>query len=91
MAKWYGEIGFAETVETSPGVWVEKITKRNYYGDLIRNSRRLQTASQLNDNINISNLADYYSALESKKHGDVITVLVRRNKKDVSLKVTLGE
>ena len=55
MAKWYGEIGFAETVETSPGVWVEKITKRNYYGDLIRNSRRLQTTSQLNDNINISN------------------------------------
>ena len=43
------------------------------------------------DNINISTLADYYSALESKKPGDVITVLVRRNKKDVSLKVTLGE
>ena len=65
MAKWYGEIGFAETVETTPGVWVEKITKRNYYGDLIRNSRRLQTTSQLNDNINISNqisiIADPYA------------------------------
>ena len=55
MAKWYGEIGFAETVETKPGVWVEQITKRNYYGDVTRDSRRLQTADKLNDNINIAN------------------------------------
>ena len=55
MAKWYGEIGFAETVETKPGVWVEQITRRNYYGDVTRDSRRLQTADKLNDNINISN------------------------------------
>ena len=55
MAKWYGEIGFAKTVETKPGVWVEQITKRNYYGDVTRDSRRLQTADKLNDNINISN------------------------------------
>ena len=55
MAKWYGEIGFAETVETKPGVWVEQITKRNYYGDVTRDSRRLQTADKLNDNVNISN------------------------------------
>lgn len=65
MAKWYGEIGFAETVETKPGVWVEQITSRNYYGDTIRNSRRLQSANQLNDNINISNqisiVADPYA------------------------------
>ena len=55
MAKWYGEIGFAETVETKPGVWVEQITKRNYYGDVTRDSRRRQTAEKLDDNINISN------------------------------------
>lgn len=55
MAKWYGEIGFAETVETKPGVWVEQITKRNYYGDVTRDSRRLQNADKLNDNVNISN------------------------------------
>lgn len=43
------------------------------------------------DNIAISSLADYYSALESKKPGDVINVIVRRNKKDVSIKVMLSE
>jgi hypothetical protein len=55
MAKFYGVIGYAITVETSPGVYVEQITERTYFGDLLRNNRRLQTANQLNDNINITN------------------------------------
>lgn len=65
MAKWYGVIGYAETVETTPGVWKEQVTKRNYYGDLTRNTRRLQTADKLNDDINITNelsiVADPYA------------------------------
>ena len=65
MAKYYGKIGFAESVESAPGVHVEKIVERNYYGELVRNSRRLQSANQLNDNINISNeisiVADPYA------------------------------
>lgn len=55
MAKWFGVIGFAETVETKPGVWKEQITEREYYGDMNRNTRRLQSTDQINDNINISN------------------------------------
>lgn len=55
MAKWFGKIGFAETVETSPGCWEEQITEREYYGDMNRRSRRLESTSNLNDNINISN------------------------------------
>lgn len=56
MAKWFGKIGYGETVETKPGVWTEQITEREYYGDLIRNSRRLQSvADKVNDDINISN------------------------------------
>lgn len=55
MAKWYGVIGYGETVETVPGVWAEQITERKYYGDILRNSRRLNSADQLNDNINVSN------------------------------------
>ena len=43
------------------------------------------------DDIEISSLADYYSALESKKPGDLVTVIVRRNKKDVKLRITLSE
>lgn len=65
MAKYYGPIGFAVTEETSPGVWKELTTERNYYGDLIQNIRRLQTTDQVNDNIDISNrisiVADPYA------------------------------
>ncbi len=43
------------------------------------------------DNITITSLADYYSALESKRAGDVITVVVRRNRKNVTLKIKLVE
>lgn len=55
MAKWFGVIGYAETVETKPGVWKDKIIERNYYGDLIRNTRRLQPSDQVNDDVNIAN------------------------------------
>ena len=38
-AKFYGEIGYGETVETSPGVYEDIIVERKYYGDVIRNTR----------------------------------------------------
>lgn len=53
MAKFYGAIGYAETVEKKPGVWVEQIVERQYYGELGRVTRQLQSSGQLNDNINI--------------------------------------
>ena len=54
--KWFGKVGYAETLETVPGVWEEVITEREYYGDLLSFSRRLQSTDQLNDDINISNV-----------------------------------
>ena len=53
--KYYGQIGFADTVETVPGVWSNQIFERNYYGDLVRNTRRLSSSDKVNDDINISN------------------------------------
>ena len=65
MTRWCGVIGYAETLEIEPGVWSEEFTERKYYGDLLRNSRRLQGTQQINDNITISNqisiLADPYA------------------------------
>lgn len=65
MAKFYGVIGFAATVETDPGIWGEQITERGYSGDLIRNLRRLESSSSVNDNVNITNeisiVADPYA------------------------------
>ena len=41
------------------------------------------------DNIQISTLADYYSALEDKKPGDVVNVSVYRNGRTQTLRITL--
>lgn len=65
MNRWYGNIGYAETVETEPGIWEEQITSRPYYGDIIRNNRMLQNSGSVNDNVNIGNqisiVADPYA------------------------------
>lgn len=65
MGKFYGAIGYADTVETAPGVWEEAITERNYYGDVKKLSRRLQQTETLNDNITINHeisiVADPYA------------------------------
>lgn len=65
MAKFYGAIGYATTVETSPGIWEEKITEHMYAGDLGRNTRRLQSGAQVNDDLTIANeisiIADPYA------------------------------
>ena len=55
MGKWAGEIGFAVPKETAPGVWKDEIVPRTYYGDMTRNTRRLQSSGNLNDNLVIAN------------------------------------
>ena len=55
MAKWYGMIGFAMNKEGNPGVTIEEIEERPYYGDMVRNIRRLQSADKLNDDITLQN------------------------------------
>ena len=65
MSKFYGVIGYAETTEETPGKWVERITERSYYGDVGRNTRRLESSGGVNDNINVANeisiVADPYA------------------------------
>lgn len=65
MAKFYGMIGYAETVETEPSVWEERFIERPYFGDLIRNTRLLQSSGEVNRDINIANqvsiVADPYA------------------------------
>ncbi len=65
MAKFYGVIGYAETVETKPGVWRPKIIEKKYFGDLIRNTSEYEPAGQVNDNLKIANqisiVADPYA------------------------------
>ena len=67
MAKFYGQLGYApsEEVETQPGVFVTKPIERNVTGELIKNSRRLESSDKVINNIVLSNqvsiIADAYA------------------------------
>lgn len=65
MAKFYGQVGYAETLETRPGIHEEVVTERNYSGDVIRNTRKLEAGESINDNVvvnnNLSIVADSYA------------------------------
>lgn len=67
MARFYGKVGYIETVETEPGsgVWQEQATERGYYGDVLRDSKRWERGEGVNDNLNVSNrisiVADPYA------------------------------
>lgn len=55
MAKWSGVIGYAVTEETSPGIYEEKIIEHKYTGNVLQNTRRLQSSGQVNDDIEVTN------------------------------------
>ena len=54
MSKYFGKIGFGVTEETKPGVYEPQIVPKEYYGDIVRNSRRLEGGSKVNDDLNIN-------------------------------------
>lgn len=55
MAKFYGKVGYGISKETAPGVWVDEIVERPYYGELVRNTRKMQMSDKVIDDINIAN------------------------------------
>ena len=55
MARWFGKVGYSETVETAPGVWTPQDTVREYYGDVLRNtSRWTGNSDSTNDNLTVN-------------------------------------
>jgi hypothetical protein len=67
MARFYGEIGYGQPVESAPGTGVFElvITEKTYSGDVLRNSRKLQEGQKVNDDISVQNsisiVADEYA------------------------------
>ncbi len=57
MARFHGKVGYAHDEENPPesGVWVKVVTEREYFGDVIRESRQFSNTNQVNDSISINN------------------------------------
>jgi hypothetical protein len=55
MTKFHGKLGYGKAVETEAGVWEDRIEERSYFGDVVRNTRRLQNGETLHDNLSFGN------------------------------------
>lgn len=67
MARFFGKVGFGESTETfsGSGIFDDEIREYNYRGDIVRNTRRLDTGDDVNDDITVNNsisiVADTYA------------------------------
>lgn len=68
--KFSGKVGFwLEDVETKPGVYKPQIVEKPYTGDVLRNTRRFQTAeNQQNENLKVTNRLSIISDLYMQKN-----------------------
>lgn len=61
--KWFGKIAFADQVDDGTGIWENKIVERDYFGDILQNSKRNQV-TEINQDITVTNqlsvIADPY-------------------------------
>jgi hypothetical protein len=82
--KFYGEIGFGVSKETKPGVYTQVIETRHYYGDVVRDTRKLTEADKINNDLTIGNsisiVADAYAAenfwsMQYVKYGGVLWII----------------
>lgn len=66
MKRFYGRVGYGEPVEKAPGIWEDVITEQKYFGDIVRNTRRLDYGGdKQNADISVGNsisiVADAYA------------------------------
>lgn len=73
MARFYGKVGYGESLETPPdsGIYKMNITEIEYFGDVVRDVSKLGPGENLNDDIMISNnfsiMADEYAIAHFSK------------------------
>lgn len=55
--RFYGNVGYGESVESPPasGVWELVITELPYFGDVLRNTRKLENGEGVNKDIIVNN------------------------------------
>lgn len=69
MAKFYGKIGYADNIQTSPGVWEDVIVEKDHYGDVLRTVRRLEENEvSVNNDIKLTNTLSIVSDAYLSEH-----------------------
>lgn len=70
MARFHGEVGYGDTLESPPdsGIWVDQITEIAYFGDVIRNTRKLEEGEHLNNDISVGNSISIVASQYALEH-----------------------
>lgn len=54
--RFFGKIGYnLGAVEEAPGVYIENIEERSYFGDVLDNSRQLDSDDKINSDLSVRN------------------------------------
>lgn len=97
--RYCGKVGFSESKEAVPGVWIDGITERTYYGDVLSNKYANQSSGNVNDNILVNNIisimadAYFYTNLNAIKYIEWFGTLWRVSNVEIDrprVKLTLG-
>jgi hypothetical protein len=63
--RFYGVVGYGVEEESVGGVWTKRIHEVSYFGDVVKNTRRLQDGEKVNSDISVGNtisiMADAYA------------------------------
>ena len=69
MTRFHGNVGYAEeSVESAPGVWTDSIVEFEYFGDVIRNTRRLADDDKVNNDLSVSNTISIVADPYAREH-----------------------
>ena len=68
MAKFFGAVGYGEMTETVPGVSKEVITEHQYYGDVVKNTRKQLEGDNLNPDISVGNSIEIVADAYANEH-----------------------
>jgi hypothetical protein len=65
MAKFYGKVGYGQSLDAGAGVYADAIIEKQYYGDVVRDTRQIVEGDDLNPDLNVQNsisiIADAYA------------------------------
>ena len=68
MARFYGKVGFGQTVDQGNGVHTEVIEYRIYSGDVVRNNRGTENDQKVNSDLRVSNSISIVSDAHANEH-----------------------
>lgn len=70
--KFFGVVGYGTSGETVEGVWADTIVERPYYGDVVKDTRRLVQGPEVNPGITTGNSIEIVADPYAMDHFDAI-------------------